>query len=45
MADLAWFTRIDVLPRLGVPLEPARYPNIRRWFDGVAARPSVRDAP
>ena len=43
MADLAWFTRIDLLPRLGVPLAPTRHPNIARWFDAIAARPSVAE--
>jgi glutathione S-transferase len=43
MADLAWFTRVDVLPRLGVPLPPARYPNLTRWFAMVAARPSIAE--
>jgi glutathione S-transferase len=41
MADLGWFTRIDLLPRLGVALPPARYPNITRWAATIAARPSV----
>lgn len=36
MADLAWFTRIDVLPRLEVPIPPARFPHIQRWFETVA---------
>lgn len=43
MADLAWFTRVDLLPRLGVELPPARYPNLRRWFETIAARPSTRE--
>ena len=41
MADIAWFTRIDLLPRLGVPLAPARYPKIGRWFEIVGKRRST----
>jgi glutathione S-transferase len=44
MADLAWFTRVDLLPRLGVHVNAARYPNICRWFEAVAARPSVPES-
>jgi glutathione S-transferase len=43
MADVAWFTRVDLLPRLGVLLDAARYPHIRRWLNAIAARPSVSD--
>ena len=41
MADLAWFTRIDVLPRLGVPVDADRFPHIARWFETIAARTSA----
>jgi glutathione S-transferase len=40
MADLAWFTRIDMLPRLGVPVPP----RLTRWAATIAARPSARDS-
>jgi glutathione S-transferase len=43
MADLAWFTRVDLLPGLGVPVNAARYPHIRRWFEAIAVRPSVSE--
>jgi glutathione S-transferase len=41
MADLAWFTRVDMLPRLGVPLPAVRYPNLTRWLSVLASRPSI----
>jgi glutathione S-transferase len=43
MADLAWFTRIDLLPRLGLALPPTRYPHLTRWHTALAARPSIAE--
>ena len=37
-------TRVDLLPRLGVHVNAARYPNICRWFEADAARPSVPES-
>jgi glutathione S-transferase len=45
MADLGWFTRIDMLPHLGVEIEEDRYPNVLRWQNSIAARPSAREEP
>ena len=41
MADLAWFTRCEMLPAIGVELERERYVSVVRWFERVAARPAV----
>jgi glutathione S-transferase len=43
MADLAWFTRVDLLPRLGIELSAARYPHLMRWHTVLAARPSIAE--
>jgi glutathione S-transferase len=43
MADVAWFTRLDLLPRLGVATDRARHPNLRRWFERLAARPTFAE--
>ena len=45
MADIAWFTRIDLLPQLGVALAVQRYPNLTRWHQRIAVRPSTREDP
>ena len=45
MADVAWYTRIDLLPTHGIALDPARYPNVLRWFASLAERPSVAAHP
>ena len=37
MADLAWFTRINALPALGIDLEETRFPNMRRWSSRSAS--------
>jgi glutathione S-transferase len=41
MADIAWFTRIDLLPRLGIALAVQRYPYLTRWHERIATRPSL----
>ncbi len=43
MADLAWFTRVAVLPQLGVAVPAERFPHIARWFETIAARPSAAE--
>ncbi|MEO8600980.1 MAG: glutathione S-transferase family protein [bacterium] len=43
MADVAWFTRLDLLPQLGVDTDRARHPNLRRWFERLSARPSFQE--
>ena len=43
MADIGWYTRIDLLPRLGVPIDAARYPHIAPWLARMRQRPSVAD--
>jgi glutathione S-transferase len=40
MADLGWFTRVDMLPRLGIPLPSA----VARWAERIGARPSARES-
>jgi len=40
MADLGWFTRADMLPRLGIPLPAA----VARWAERIGARPSARES-
>jgi glutathione S-transferase len=37
MADLAWFTRLDMLPRLGVELPDV----LARWVANIARRPAT----
>jgi len=41
MADLAWFTRCEMLPAIGVLLDASRHGHVARWFERVAARPAV----
>lgn len=41
MADLAWFTRCEMLPAIGVELDAGRHPGVARWYARVAARPAV----
>jgi glutathione S-transferase len=41
MADLAWFTRCEMLPGIGVVLDDARHRSVMRWYERVAARPAV----
>jgi len=43
MADVAWFTRLDLLPQLGVETDRARHPNLRRWLERLSARPSFAE--
>jgi glutathione S-transferase len=40
MADVAWFTRIDGLPALGIPLSRERLPAIVGWYERLATRPA-----
>jgi glutathione S-transferase len=53
---LAWDTQIidlsrleqrrpEYLPRLGVALTVQRYPNLTRWHQRIAGRPSTREDP
>jgi glutathione S-transferase len=41
VADIAWFTRIDLLPQLGVEVT---LPGVRRWAQRLAARPAFAAA-
>jgi glutathione S-transferase len=41
MADVAWFTRINILERIGIPLSSDRYPQVLRWYEALARRPSI----
>jgi len=41
MADIAWFTRVELLPQLGVEVT---HPGIRRWSARLAARPAFAAA-
>jgi glutathione S-transferase len=43
MADLAWYTRVDLLPRLGFDLPAARYPSLTRWKETIGERPSTKE--
>jgi glutathione S-transferase len=45
MADVAWFTRLDLLPQLGVDTDRARHPNLRRWFERLSSRPAFQEEP
>lgn len=45
MADVAWFTRIDLLPRLGVAIDAERFPRIRDWRRRLARRPAFEAEP
>lgn len=40
LADLAWWTRIDLLPQLGVPIETGGFPAIARWHARLASLPA-----
>jgi glutathione S-transferase len=31
-ADMAWFSRVELFPRLGLELAPGRFANVRAWF-------------
>jgi len=44
MADLAWLTRLDTFEPLGLPLSGERHPNLLRWYEALAERPSVAAA-
>jgi glutathione S-transferase len=44
LADLAWYTRIDLLPQLGIELEPSRHANLLRWFAGIRERLAGSDS-
>ncbi|MGH7785288.1 MAG: glutathione S-transferase family protein, partial [Candidatus Binatia bacterium] len=44
MADVAWFTRVDLLPQLGIAHDRARHPNLLRWLEHLRARPSFAGA-
>jgi len=44
MADVAWFTRIDMFPRLGIPLERARHPHVVRWLAQLRGRAAVEQS-
>jgi len=41
LADVAWYTRVDLFETLGIPLTRERHPNVVRWFESVAKRPSI----
>jgi glutathione S-transferase len=41
MADVAWITRIDLLPSLGIELDRKRHPNVVRWYRALRDRPSL----
>ena len=41
MADVAWITRIDLFPSLGIELDRARHPNVVRWHRALRDRPSL----
>jgi glutathione S-transferase len=39
MADVAWVTRLDLFPSLGIELDRARHPNVVRWHRALRDRP------
>jgi glutathione S-transferase len=41
MADAAWFTRIDLLPVLGIDLCRDCHPNLLRWYETIGRRSSI----
>lgn len=41
MADIAWFTRIDLLPALGIAPSASRHPRIGEWMARMRERPSA----
>ena len=38
LADLAWYTRIDLFPELGIELEEPRFTNVNRWYESMSQR-------
>jgi glutathione S-transferase len=38
LADLAWYTRLDLLPRLGTDLDPDRHTHLKRWLGEMRDR-------
>ncbi len=40
MADIGWFTRVDMLPALGIELAADRHANILRWHAALRRRPA-----
>jgi glutathione S-transferase len=41
IADLSVLPRVAMYPIVQLPIEAARYPNVRRWVAAVSARPSM----
>ncbi len=41
LADLAWYTRVDTFAALGIPLDPERHADVRRWHRALADHPAV----
>jgi glutathione S-transferase len=44
MADIAWYTRVAMLPQLGVETDRARHPNLRRWYERLSERDAFAEA-
>lgn len=44
MADIAWYTRLAMLPQLGVDTDRARHPNLRRWYERLSEREAFAEA-
>jgi len=39
-ADVAWFSRLEMYPRLGLPLDAGQHPGIARWLERLRALPA-----
>jgi len=39
VADMAWFSRIEMYPALGLPVDATRFPSITYWLERLRALP------
>ncbi len=45
VADIACFSRLEMFPALGIPIEADQLPNICRWMAALARRPAFGPEP
>jgi glutathione S-transferase len=44
-ADIAWFSRIELFPRLGLALAPERFPRVLAWSERLRRLPAFAPEP